>query len=146
KVNNRDVPLDSESAIAQIFLQSPDQPQRIVVENQGESPVYARLIRNGVPLTGEEQESARNIQLAVRYTNANGEEISVEAIKQGTDFRATVTVHNTSMGQAYQELALTQIFPSGWEIINTRLDDTQQYYNQGRPNYQDIRDDRVYTY
>lgn len=146
KVNNREVPLDSESAIAQIFLQSPNQPQQIAVENNGESPVYVRLIRNGVPLTGEEHESARNIQLSVRYTNANGEEIPVEAIKQGTDFRATVTVHNTSMGQAYQELALTQIFPSGWEIINTRLDDTQQYYNQGKPNYQDIRDDRVYTY
>lgn len=146
KVNNRDVPLDSDNAIAQIFLQSPDQPQRISIENNGEAPVYVRLIRNGVPLTGEEHESARNIQLTVRYTNADGEEIPVEAIQQGTDFRATVTVHNTSMGQAYQELALTQIFPSGWEIINTRLDETQQYYNQGKPNYQDIRDDRVYTY
>lgn len=146
KVNNRDVPLDSDNAIAQIFLQSPDQPQRISIENNGEAPVYVRLIRNGVPLTGEEHESARNIQLTVRYTNADGEEIPVEAIRQGTDFRATVTVHNTSMGQAYQELALTQIFPSGWEIINTRLDETQQYYNQGKPNYQDIRDDRVYTY
>lgn len=146
KVNNREVPLSSESAIAQIFLQSPDQPQQISVENSGASPVYVRLISNGVPLTGEEHESARNINLTVRYTNANGEEIPVESIKQGTDFRATVTIHNTSLGQAYQELALTQIFPSGWEIINTRLDDTQQYYNQGKPNYQDIRDDRVYTY
>lgn len=146
KVNNRDVPLDSESAIAQIFLQSPDQPQQISVENNGEAPVYVRLVRNGVPLTGKEHESARNIQLTVRYTNANGEEVPVESIKQGTDFRATVTVHNTSIDQAYQELALTQIFPSGWEIINTRLDETQQYYNQGKPNYQDIRDDRVYTY
>jgi uncharacterized protein YfaS (alpha-2-macroglobulin family) len=70
----------------------------------------------------------------------------VNSIKQGIDFKAMITVHNTGMGRDYEELALSQIFPSGWEIINTRLDDTQQYYNQGKADYQDIRDDRVYTY
>lgn len=145
-VNNRVVPLNTGNFISQVFLQSPGQAQDIVVENNGASPVYTRLVRRGVPLTGDEQETSRNIQLIVRYVNNNGEEISVEQIKQGTDFKATVTVHNTGARGDYKELALAQIFPSGWEIINTRLDDTQQYYNQGQPNYQDVRDDRVYTY
>lgn len=145
-INNREMAFNNGSFINQVFLQSPDQAQQIVVENNGASPVYARLVRRGVPLTGNEQETARNIQLSVRYTNNNGEEIPVAQIKQGTDFRAIVTVHNTALDRDYKALALAQIFPSGWEIINTRLDDTQQYYNQGQPNYQDIRDDRVYTY
>ena len=43
-------------------------------------------------------------------------------------------------------MALTQIFPSGWEIINTRLDGTDSFYEQDEAEYRDIRDDRVMTY
>ena len=145
-VNNRNVTFSNDSFVSQVFLQSPQASQSISVKNNGESPVYVRLIRRGVPLIGNEKEVSRNIQLSVRYTNKNGEEISVDELKQGTDFMASVTVHNTGMGVDYKELALSQLFPSGWEIINTRLEGTQQYYNQGSPDYQDIRDDRVYTY
>ena len=145
-VNNRTETLNQKQFVSQVFLLSPQQAQEITIENNGESPVYARLIKRGVPLTGDEQETSRNIGLTIRYTTIEGEELDVSNIKQGTDFKAVVTVHNTGTGRDYEELALSQIFPSGWEIINTRLDDTQQYYNQGKANYQDIRDDRVYTY
>jgi len=40
-------------------------------------------------------------------------------------------------------LALTQVFPSGWEIINERLFGGQA---GSQFNYRDIRDDRVLTY
>ena len=43
---------------------------------------------------------------------------------------------NTSATTDYTNLALTQIFPSGWEIHVDRTDEL----------YQDFRDDRVYTY
>ena len=46
----------------------------------------------------------------------------------------------------YKELALTQIFPSGWEILNTRLFDSGTNQEGDKATYQDIRDDRVYTY
>jgi uncharacterized protein YfaS (alpha-2-macroglobulin family) len=47
----------------------------------------------------------------------------------------------------YENLALEQIFPSGWEIINTRLNEvnTNLTANPGI-RYQDIRDDRVFSY
>jgi len=41
---------------------------------------------------------------------------------------------------------LTQIFPSGWEIINSRMDEVGSVHTKSVPTYQDIRDDRVYTY
>lgn len=145
-VNNRTETLNQKQFVSQVFLMEPHQNQNIVIENAGESPVYARLIKRGVPVTGNEEEKASNINLMVRYTTMEGADLSVSDIKQGTDFKALVTVHNTGTGRNYEELALSQIFPSGWEIINTRLDDTQQYYNQGKADYQDIRDDRVYTY
>jgi uncharacterized protein YfaS (alpha-2-macroglobulin family) len=59
---------------------------------------------------------------------------------------AVVTVKNPGLRGYYQNLALTQIFPSGWEINNLRLTDDENIVAADRGNYQDIRDDRVYTY
>ena len=42
-------------------------------------------------------------------------------------------------------MALTQIFPSGWEITNSRLDNISRWKSDNF-TYQDIRDDRVMTY
>ena len=38
------------------------------------------------------------------------------------------------------------MFPSGWEIRNLRLDNMESSRVKSQPEYQDIRDDRVYTY
>jgi uncharacterized protein YfaS (alpha-2-macroglobulin family) len=47
----------------------------------------------------------------------------------------------------FNEMALTQVFPSGWEIINTRMSATgESGVGTSTPEYQDIRDDRVMTY
>lgn len=43
-------------------------------------------------------------------------------------------------------MALHQIFPSGWEIRNTRMDLVETNKIADVPTYQDIRDDRVYLY
>ena len=43
------------------------------------------------------------------------------------------------------EIALSQIFPSGWEIHNPRMTNGETG-GFDKPKYQDIRDDRVYTY
>ena len=72
----------------------------------------------------------------------NGKPLSVNTLRQGTDFVATVTVENTSAKDLTQ-LALTHILPAGWEIFNERLTDTA---TQASYTYQDIRDDRVLTY
>ncbi len=65
---------------------------------------------------------------------------------QGTDFIAKVTVRNPGNRGYYDRMALTQIFPSGWEILNTRLQDGEGAYKSSPFDYQDIRDDRVNTY
>ena len=67
-------------------------------------------------------------------------------LKQGTDFYAEVTVKNTGKQGYYEQMALTQIFPSGWEIINTRLNDNESMLASSPFTYRDIRDDRVFTY
>ena len=61
------------------------------------------------------------------------------------DFVAEVTVMNIGRIGAYEEVALSHIFPSGWEIHYARLDVPQGRSGSGF-DYQDIRDDRIYTY
>ena len=64
---------------------------------------------------------SNNLRSDVKYTDMNGATISIDDIKQGTDFMAVITVGNISGTAAYSNLALTHILPSGWEIYNDRL-------------------------
>jgi uncharacterized protein YfaS (alpha-2-macroglobulin family) len=43
-------------------------------------------------------------------------------------------------------MALSQVFPSGWEILNTRMYNSEGAFQSSRSDYMDIRDDRVYQY
>jgi uncharacterized protein YfaS (alpha-2-macroglobulin family) len=74
-----------------------------------------------------------------------GEKISPYVLEQGTDFMAEVVIKNTSYFNLHQ-LALSQMFPSGWEIRNTRMDNVSSSFLKDHPDYQDFRDDRVYSY
>lgn len=112
------------------------------VENLGEGTLNMTLITRMQPVEDNLPEQARGIRLQVAYTDMNGKPLSVNALRQGTDFMATVTVENTS-AKDLAHLALTHILPAGWEIFNERLDDTQANANYA---YQDVRDDRVLTY
>ena len=57
---------------------------------------------------------------------------------------AVVTVTNTGSATV-RDLALNHKFPSGWEIQNDRLYSQAASYPSG-VTYQDIRDDRVYSF
>jgi uncharacterized protein YfaS (alpha-2-macroglobulin family) len=71
--------------------------------------------------------------------------LEVKSLAQGSEFLAIVTVQN-SVEQPFTDLALTQLFPSGWEIFNERMLDEAALESEGGYNYRDIRDDRVLTY
>ena len=118
----------------------------IELENRGEGLMYARVVITGTPVKGEETSAENNLKISVRYTNMSGEEIDVSKLEQGTDFMAEVSITNPNSHEYVNDLALTQIFPSGWEIHNTRMDEGPNVHEADVPEYQDIRDDRVYTY
>ncbi|HET8865436.1 MAG TPA: MG2 domain-containing protein [Gracilimonas sp.] len=114
--------------------------------NNSEGTLYARLILEGTPLIGDTISSSNSLVQKVRFTNLDGETIDPAVLTQGTDFVAEVTVTNPGLRGDYEELALSQVFPSGWEIRNTRMDDESFSEPVSSFDYQDIRDDRVYTY
>ena len=100
----------------------------------------------GIPKAGKETAARHNLNLSVRYTDMGGNPVDVTRLIQGTDFLAHVTITNPLGVHIYKDMALSQIFPSGWEIHNTRMDDFTSVHAADQPSYMDIRDDRVYTY
>jgi uncharacterized protein YfaS (alpha-2-macroglobulin family) len=119
----------------------------IKITNESKGSLFVRIVSTGTPARGAEESSENNLSLIVTYTDTKGNSIDPASLTQGTAFFANVTVKNPGVRGQYQNLALTQIFPSGWEINNLRLTDDENTDNKtDRGDYQDIRDDRVYTY
>lgn len=121
---------------------------RVELNNRSGKPLFIRVLQSGIPIAGEEQTNARNIQLNVRYLTLDGDTLDVRKLVQGTDFLMEVEVkHETRSTYRYDRMALTQILPSGWEISNTRMDElgfSGKAYD--KPEYIDIRDDRIYSF
>ncbi|MCB0543413.1 MAG: alpha-2-macroglobulin, partial [Saprospiraceae bacterium] len=123
-----------------------DQGHVVAVKNKSQTRLYARLIVNGRPVVGDQQETASNIAMSIRYTDTKGNAIDISRLQQGTDFVAEVTVkRNSEFNFPFNEMALSQTFPSGWEILNARMSGVGGTANSPM-DYQDVRDDRVYTY
>ena len=118
----------------------------LAVKNTSNSKLFARLITTGQPLEGREKRIQKNLDMKVNYLDLEGNEIDVSQLSQGTDFVAEVQIYNPGTRGYYQEMALTQVFPSGWEILNDRMMAGPNVQQASVPVYQDIRDDRVLTY
>lgn len=117
------------------------------VQNTGKGILFARLILSGQPAVGDTRSGSSDLKIAVNYQALDGSSLNVAEIPQGTDFVAEVKVtHPGSRPFPYKELALAQIFPSGWEIANPRMEDPEAGIALASLAYQDIRDDRVNSF
>ncbi|MGY4386263.1 uncharacterized protein YfaS (alpha-2-macroglobulin family) [Pedobacter sp. UYP24] len=121
----------------------------VSVQNTSNRVLFARLILQGQPVAGQNNllpDNTDALVIDVSYKLLNGKAIDPTKLKQGLDFYAEVTVKNPGKMGYYEQMALTQIFPSGWEIINTRVNDNENILASAPYTYRDIRDDRVFTY
>ena len=137
----------SIKAVWETSLDVKDKSGNIAVEltNNGDNTIYLKLSSSGVAAKGAETAASNNLKIGVSYTDLGGKAIDVRKISQGTDFEAHVTVTNPGVLGSYTNMVLSQVFPSGWEIRNDRLNFDETGENSGI-RYQDIRDDRVYSY
>lgn len=136
--------LQTDKPIAEQEIKADNKPNSIKLVNHRDNLVYVNLYQEGKPEIGKEQPGAKNLTAIVRFVNNEGQNIDISKVKQGTEIEAQITVTNTS-DQLINDVALTQIFPSGWEIINTSYTDLGSDQNQ-EARYTDIRDDRTHFY
>ncbi len=130
-----------------IALEANDAEKSVTVKNTNDGKLFLTRTISGRPNFGTEIAESKNITMEVTYRSMSGAQLSVGSIKQGTDFEAIVTIRNSGLAGSIDNMALSQVFPSGWEILSTR------YAEVGEGNavasdwdYRDIRDDRVYTF
>lgn len=116
----------------------------ITLKNKENNIVFARIINSGKLPLGDEITESRGLSASVIYKDLKGNTIDVKNLKQGQDFVAKITVSNPK-NETVKDIALTQIFPSGWEIVNTRFTDFG-ITTKSEARYTDIRDDRVNFY
>ena len=130
----------TDKPVLQIPLPVVDGQPQLKVVSKDASPLYARLITRGLPRLGAEVARAQGISVNVEYVQPDPyRALDVGDLDQGVDFVAKVTVKNTG-SRRLDELALSQIVPSGWEIHGTAPGPGDGY------EYRDVRDDRVLTY
>lgn len=120
--------------------------EKLSVSNNSDATLFVTTTITGTPRSGAEKESAKGLKMSVTYQDRDGNPINVESLTQGTSFRANIAVTNTG-SRVLDNIALTHILPSGWEIQNERFaDDGASERKPGDYDYRDIRDDRVLTY
>ena len=98
-------------------------------------------------MTGVKAPIAKNLSLKVNYMDMSGKTIVPDKLKQGTDFIVQMKVTNPGTFTSHlDQLALSYLFPSGWELTNQRMDQFEGRFRNDYFRYQDIRDDRVNTF
>lgn len=116
----------------------------VTVKNNQKNTLYIKVSYSGILPVGQEQLIQRGLTTDIVFKDRGGNIINTGVLVQGTEFVAEVTITNMK-GEYVDNVALTQIIPSGWEIVNTRFTDFGSFADN-RVDYTDIRDDRTNFY
>jgi len=157
----------SHSPVYQAKLDTfPSTGQAVSIHNTSQRTLFVTIATRGVPAAGTESADSSGLSLQVTYTDEDGNAVDVSRLTQGSDFVAHVEVRNVT-SQRIDNIALTHIFPAGWEIHNDRMDNAaaggsrdeaaqprnpwmslngSRNATQASVDYTDIRDDRVLQY
>lgn len=117
---------------------------KYTITNLSNKKIHVNFATQYIPQQGKEKTNSSKLKMEVSYIDLKGVTLDPKKIKQGSDFIMRIEISNPSKNEYYREMALSQIIPGGWEILNTR-------YMEGGitstvADYEDIRDDRVYSY
>ncbi len=143
-VNGKNSTVKSAKTLAESGLTIKKGSNTITLNNKEGNAVFVKVLNSGILPIGEEEIVVRNLNASVRYVNKSGNSIAVTSLSQGTNFIAEVKITNTKAVNV-KDVALAEIFPSGWEIINTRFTDFGSFADN-KVEHTDIRDDRVNFY
>jgi uncharacterized protein YfaS (alpha-2-macroglobulin family) len=117
---------------------------KLALKNNKDNTIFVQIATSGILPVGKEKVIQSKFKAIIDYKTRDGTIINPILLTQGTDFVAEVTITNTT-GSKVKDIALTEIFPSGWEVVNTRFTDFGSF-KANAVTHTDIRDDRVNFY
>ncbi|MFM2213346.1 MAG: hypothetical protein RL427_609 [Bacteroidota bacterium] len=136
--------INTAKTVAQRNLVITSGANSIILKNNKKNTLFVRLLNSGILPVGSEKVIQNNVTASVVFRDRKGKAINVSKIAQGTEFYAEVTLTNRK-NERVENIALTQILPSGFEIVNTRYTDFGDS-TSNVADYIDIRDDRANYY
>lgn len=142
--NGRSQNVTTEKTLASRSLDIKKGSNGITIKNEEGNLVYVNIVNNGILPVGQEKTLQKNLSAQLVFKGRNGSRLDPTTISQGTDFVAEVTLTNTTSNRL-KDFALTEIFPSGWEIVNTRFTNFGSFA-ENQVTYTDLRDDRANFY
>lgn len=142
--NGKDESLQTTKSLAERNLAIKMGSNKLTLENQKDNILYVTVSQSGKLPLGEELVEQSKLLVKTQFVDGAGNAVDVSELRQGTEVIAKVSVTNTSMDRV-DNIALSQIFPSGWEVVNTSFTDLAGGAD-GEADYKDIRDDRVNFY
>ena len=108
--------------------------------------LFVHIEEGGIPTSDALPETHSGLQMERVFFNESGSAITLEQTQPGQPFWVCYRVQSL-VPRRLDGLALSSLFPSGWEIINPRLrDDLPKWLREKASpelQYMDIRDDRV---
>ncbi len=115
------------------------------IKNTGSVPLYGKVLVRGTSIPGTEVRKNEKLALSVAYYDDNGSRTSPDRLDIGDNFSVRITIENKDRFDEVENIALTLPIPTGWEILNERVG-SATYSDSNAFDYQDIRDDAIYTY
>ncbi|MCZ8169120.1 MG2 domain-containing protein [Flavobacterium sp.] len=136
--------INSAKSLSQRTLVVQNGSNNVTLKNNLKNTLFVRVYNSGILPVGKEKPMENNVKASLVFKDRKGNKIDVSKITQGTEFIAVVNLTNLK-NDYVENIALTQIIPSGFEIVNTRY---TEYGNatENTVDYMDIRDDRANYY
>ena len=136
--------IKSTKSIIDRVLVAKQGANEIVIKNNKNNTLFVRLLNIGILPISQEKFIQNNLLTKMYFKNRKGFNITVNKINQGTEFIAYINIKN-KQNELIEHVALSQILPSGFEIVNTRFTDFGDATNN-TADFIDIRDDRTNFY
>lgn len=119
----------------------------VKIKTDKPEPLYINMFEEGIPLEDMVRTGQNGLELTRNFYEDQGNPVPLKSISQGDQFWVRYRIRSTA-SQPLKELALSSVFPSGWEIINTRMEQGSlppwvSNISVSDGKYMDIRDDRV---
>ena len=112
----------------------------VEITNNGSQKLVANVFTKTSVAEYDMTESGNFIKMSVGYTDKNGNAVNLNNLTVGADLNVYITVENPS-NYLVTELALSYYLPSGWELVNDRMNG-----DNVDAKHIDYRDDRAYFY
>ena len=121
--------------------------KKITVTTDHNNPLFVTMMVEGVPVESRVQTEHHGLMLTRHFYDDDGRPITIDQCAQGRPFWVVYTVQSQH-SEALENLALSSLFPAGWEVVNLRLTGQQppawvEAMQLSDYDFMDLRDDRV---